>query len=74
MYNNLMYGLMSYVSEIIGGATWEELMTREVFQPIGMENTTFTHVADLTRQDIAKPYLIDFADWEWREVSLTMHA
>ena len=74
MYNNLMYGMLSYVSEIIGGDTWEDLMTSLLFQPTGMEGTTFTHVADLTREDIATPYLIEFWDGQWKAVSLKLHS
>ena len=72
-YNNLMYGMLSYVSEVIGGSTWEDLMTSKLFQPMGMNGTTFTHVVDQTRGDIAKPYLIDFWDGQWRATSLKLH-
>ena len=32
MYNNLMYGLISHVSETLGEDTWENLMTSRIFQ------------------------------------------
>ena len=53
-YNNVMYGLMTNLTEKLGGASWESLMTSHLLQPIGMTETTFARTADL-------PNLSDFA-------------
>lgn len=36
-YDNLMYVVAGEVAAVAGGATYEELMRREVFQPLGMQ-------------------------------------
>jgi len=72
-YNNLMYGLMTYMTEKLEDNTWEEVMTNRFFDPLGMTSTTFTHTTDLTRNDIAKPALKNDED-EWQAVSLDFHS
>lgn len=40
-YNNILYALAGHVAEVLGGATWEELVKRELLDPLGMMDTTF---------------------------------
>ncbi|XP_059148723.1 protein flp-like [Physella acuta] len=56
IYSNLMYGLVTRISEILGGKKWEELMKENLFQPLGMTSTTFSTEADFNRGDIVVPY------------------
>lgn len=77
IYNNLMYGLLSHVTERLPAAmtsSWEELMTQHILQPLGMLATTFTHVIgeEEAKERLAVPYLYD-EEGEWKAVSLTMH-
>lgn len=51
-----MYGLMTNLTEKLGGGSWESLMTSHVLQPIGMTDTTFARTADLQQlPDFANP-------------------
>ena len=70
-YNNLMYGLVAYATELIGGDTWEHILQDRIFTPLGMDKTTFTHVTDMSRTDVATPYLYD--NGQWRAVSSKLH-
>lgn len=54
--------------------TWENLTRKYIFNPLGMSSTDFTHEADMTKDNIAIPYLIDFEDDEWRSTSFELHA
>lgn len=71
VYSNLMYGLATYVSEEMTGMSWEDLLQEHIFNPLNMTSTTFTHVANLSRPDIAKPYLP--YGTSWKPVSLLLH-
>ena len=73
-YNNLMYGLISYITEVVGGASWEDLMTSHIFRPLDMNSTTFTHVIseDEAREKMAVPYLRTY-EGEWRSISHKLH-
>lgn len=56
MYSNLMYGLVTRITEIIGNSTWEALVRRELFRPLGMESSTFSTTADPNNIDYARGY------------------
>ena len=71
MYNNLMYGMIAHLAEKVGGKSWEELLQDNIFDPLGMDNTTFTHAPDISSRDLATPYLKDGAND--REISLDLH-
>lgn len=58
-YNNAIYGLMAYITEQLAGSPWEELVMEHIFQPASMTSSSFTHVMNLSRDDIAVPYLFD---------------
>lgn len=73
VYNNLMYGLISRLTEVIGGNSWEDLMDEKIFQPLGMTSSTFTHLTDLRSSRVAQPYLREPTEGQWRNVSLLLH-
>lgn len=41
VYSNLNYALVTYISEKLGGKKWEDLIHDELFQPLGMDSSTF---------------------------------
>ena len=55
-YNNQLYDLMGYVTEVISGENWEDLMTERIFKPANMSSTTFLHTIDLEDENLARPY------------------
>ena len=57
-YNNLMYGLATYISEVLGGEKWEDLITTHFLEPLGMRNTTFVTRVNYSRSDVAWPYVL----------------
>lgn len=55
LYSNMMYGFATYLSEKLGGHTWEELVDSEIFKSLGMTSSTFiTTVADV--ENVAQGY------------------
>ncbi|ESP00687.1 hypothetical protein LOTGIDRAFT_157977 [Lottia gigantea] len=58
VYNNLMYGILTYIAEKLGGKSWEELVREEIFQPLEMTNSTFATIADF-EHSVALPYMYD---------------
>jgi CubicO group peptidase (beta-lactamase class C family) len=54
-----MYGLLTYITERIGGRSWEELMRTELFQPLGMTSSDFLTTVDVTQVDLAQGYGTD---------------
>ncbi|KAL3887929.1 hypothetical protein ACJMK2_000314 [Sinanodonta woodiana] len=56
-YNNLMYGLVTYITERLGGRKWEDLVMTELFQPIGMTSSSFVTTVDWDKVDFAVGYL-----------------
>lgn len=71
-YSNLMYGLMTYMTEILEEKSWEDLTRERIFDPLAMTSSTFTHEAELSRPDIAKPYMRTKSG-EWQQVALKFH-
>ncbi|XP_041368109.1 D-alanyl-D-alanine-carboxypeptidase/endopeptidase AmpH-like [Gigantopelta aegis] len=57
-YSNLMYGVITYIAERLGGKTWEELVKEEIFTPLGMTSSDFTTIKDLKSRDVAKPIAV----------------
>jgi CubicO group peptidase (beta-lactamase class C family) len=64
IYNNLMYGLASSMTEVIGGARWEDLVRKHLFVPLGMKRSAFTTEADLNELETAKPYEMYYGNLE----------
>ena len=46
-YSNLFYGLVTYLAEVIGDDTWENLLTNQLLEPLGMDHTVLSTTADL---------------------------
>ena len=52
-----MYGLVTYIAEVLGGKKWEELVQSKIFDPLGMTSSTFASTADWQHIDLAKGYI-----------------
>ncbi|XP_071129224.1 gigasin-6-like isoform X2 [Mytilus edulis] len=57
MYNNLMYGVVTYLAELIGNDSWENLVTKHIFEPLRMNTSTFATTADPEKILLAKGYV-----------------
>jgi CubicO group peptidase (beta-lactamase class C family) len=44
------------MAEVLGGESWEALVEREIFRPLGMNASTFVTTADNTKVNIAQGY------------------
>ncbi|MFP4082262.1 MAG: serine hydrolase [Candidatus Aminicenantes bacterium] len=49
-YNNLMYVTAGYLIERVTGSTWEEFVSKRIFEPLGMTNSNFS-VEDSKKSD-----------------------
>ena len=60
-YNNLMYGVASYVMETLNdGVSWDEQLTEKLLTPLGMTDTsTITRSRDRWETDLASVYARD---------------
>ena len=70
-YNNLMYFLLGHVTEVIGGAQWEQLLSSRLFEPSGMVDTALVYDVDVDNSEIATPYMIH--EGNLREVGIDYH-
>ncbi|XP_045156501.2 protein flp-like [Mercenaria mercenaria] len=59
LYSNMHYGIISYLSEVIGGKSWEELIQQYIYTPLGMNDSDFLRTADRTKKDVAQGYADD---------------
>lgn len=58
IYNNVMYGLASFITETLSnGSTWEEVVRTHLLQPLGMNDTTFSTTVDPDDVNMAYAYL-----------------
>lgn len=57
--NNLMYGIITFMAERIGGSSWEKLIKKELLDPIGMNNTSFFTLLEPEAENIATGYIQD---------------
>lgn len=58
-YNNLMYMTCGYLVGRVAGGTWEEFVTKRIFEPLGMKRSTFRTFrgkAFTNLDDVALPY------------------
>ena len=56
LYGNHMYSVLGAVLEQTFGASWEELVTSELFAPIGMTSSTFYDLAAPDYEGFITPY------------------
>lgn len=57
--NNLMYGIITYMAERIGGSSWESLIRKEFLDPLGMNSSSFFTQLDPDTDDVATGYVED---------------
>jgi CubicO group peptidase (beta-lactamase class C family) len=55
-YNNLMYTVAGLVVERITGQSWEEVVQKQIFDPIGMNHANFSVDASQKSADFALPH------------------
>lgn len=58
-YQNLMYLAAGYLAGVIAGTTWEELVQRRIFDPLGMSSSGFSVAHAQQMPDYARPYRDD---------------
>ncbi|PVD35053.1 hypothetical protein C0Q70_06334 [Pomacea canaliculata] len=57
-YNNWMYGLAGRVAEVMGGASWEELLHQRIFQPLQMNDSrVIGYDVEVDVDNFALPYV-----------------
>lgn len=55
-YNNLMFITAGYLGGKVAGSTWETLVGKNIFTPLGMTNSRYTSEEARTSPDHALPY------------------
>lgn len=52
-----MYAMLGHVAEVLGQDTWENLVTKRIFEPLEMNDTTILKSpADIFQPGVAQPY------------------
>ena len=72
IYSNLMYGLMTHMTEEMTGRPWNDLIRERIFRPVGMDSSSFTDEITPKGHDIAQPYM-KTTDGSWRPVDFDFH-
>ena len=57
-YSNWCYTAAGYMLAQRAGTTWEELIQKRIFDPLGMENSVFSVTTMQQSPDFAKPHII----------------
>jgi len=52
-----MYGIITYMAEVIGGDSWERLVKKYIFDPLGMTSSSFMTTYDNDMFELAKGYV-----------------
>lgn len=55
-YQNMMYAVVGYLIEVISGQTWEDFVQAQIFDPLGMDCSSFRVGQPVPRGRYAKPY------------------
>lgn len=55
-YNNLMFLTAGYLSSVLTGKSWEELVRERIFKPLGMDRSNFSVKDSQKTEDYALPY------------------
>lgn len=58
IYSNVMYALAGYVAECATGESWEDLMQKHIFAPLGMDRTNCSVEEMKIDSDYSLPYRI----------------
>lgn len=61
-YANVGYGILGYLVEIMSGKSFEEYCRENIFEPLGMKNTSF-RLANLDAKNIAVPYVFQYGEY-----------
>lgn len=61
-YNNLLYGLLTRIAEIIGKDNWENLVRNNLYGPLGMVSSDFATTVDPSAIDLASGYYDYFGE------------
>lgn len=70
-YNNLMFLTAGYLGGRIAGSSWEELVRRNVLDPLGMARTAFSSEAARKSADHALPYRKNWKTEDVREIEFS---
>jgi CubicO group peptidase (beta-lactamase class C family) len=55
-YNNLMFMTAGYMAGKIAGMSWEELVHKKIFEPLGMKTSNFSVNDSQKAKDFSLPY------------------
>jgi len=55
-YQNIMYMTAGYIEGKVSGSTWKELVTKRIFEPLGMKNSNFNYQDSMKSLAYASPY------------------
>lgn len=58
-YQNSMYIVAGYAAGMVSGGTWEDLVRRRIFTPLGMNTSDMSAVDVQKAADFATPHIID---------------
>lgn len=61
-YANVGYSLLGYLVELISGEPFEEYCKKHIFEPLGMNDTSFL-LKDLNISKIAVPYVVRYGEY-----------
>ncbi|CAI9731404.1 Hypothetical predicted protein [Octopus vulgaris] len=57
VYNNIMYGLATLITEKLANNTWEDVVTEKILRPLGMNATKFSTRSSGDEKNIARSYI-----------------
>lgn len=63
-YNNLMVMVAGYLAGKVAGLSWEDLVQREIFNPLGMRRSNFSVAKMQKTADFAFPYRVNKKKFE----------
>ncbi len=61
-YSNIGYGVLGYLVEVISGMMFEDYCRENIFEPLGMGNTSF-RLSNLDVSRVAVPYGVRFGEY-----------
>lgn len=67
MYSNWMYGLAGFIAERISGSSWEDLIQKHYFTPLGMDQAGFFYKTNFSDTAVVANRL---ANGSWTSVPL----
>jgi len=59
LYNNLMYLALGCAAGAADGSSWEAVVQRRIFDPLGMKTANFSHTAAQASPDHSSPHVQD---------------